>query len=78
MGMGDKKPKFHPTYTPVRDDVIGKMFFSTRECPHPAVIKKYGTGGIANVSYWTCKMCQYGEDMKMFGGVKCGYKQQET
>lgn len=73
MGMGDKKPPFVPEYKPVRDDVIGKLFHSTRRCPHPGVISKYGVGGIANVSAWTCKKCRYRVEYKYHGGVGCGY-----
>lgn len=60
----------------VRDDVIGRRFprESIRACPHPAVIKKYGTGGIAKVSIWTCKRCQYGLQSKFGDLVGCGYE----
>lgn len=63
-------------YEPIRDDVIGKMFSpgSVRSCPEPHVIKRYGVGGRANVSVYTCRKCKYHEDVKWFGGVKCGYE----
>lgn len=63
-------------YEPIRDDVIGKMFSpgSVRSCPEPHVIKRFGVGGRANVSVWTCRKCRYHEGMKWFGGVKCGYE----
>ena len=75
MGMGDPKIPFRPSYEPVRDDVIGKMFSScmVRQCPEPHVIKKYGVGGVANVSVWTCRRCRYVKTYKFHGGVGCGY-----
>ena len=73
--MGDKKPRYEPSYEPVRDDVIGKMFTpgAVRPCPEPHVIKRYGVGGVANVSVWTCKKCRYVKTYKWHGGVGCGY-----
>lgn len=73
--MCDKKPAFEPRYEPVRDDVNGKMFSpgAVRSCPEPNVIKRFGTGGVANVSVYTCRKCRYHQDMKWFGGTKCGY-----
>jgi hypothetical protein len=73
--MGEKKPAFEPRYEPVRDDVNGKMFSpgAVRSCPEPNVIKRFGTGGVANVSVYTCRKCRYHQDMKWFGGTKCGY-----
>ena len=75
MGMGDKKAPYTPSYEPVRDDVIGKMFGAgmVRSCPEPHVIKRYGVGGIANVSVWTCRKCRYVQTYKWHGGVSCGY-----
>ena len=75
MGMGDRKIPYVPKYQPVRDDVIGKMFSSSlvRECPEPHVIAKYGVGGVANVSYWTCVKCKYVQTYPYHGGVSCGY-----
>ena len=59
----------------VRDDVLGKMFIqgAVRSCPEPHVIKRYGVGGIANVSVWTCRKCRYVKTYKWHGGVSCGY-----
>ncbi len=76
MGMGDKKKSFEPSYEPIRDDVIGKTFTpgSIRQCPEPHVIKRYGVGGIANVSVYTCRKCRYVINHKWFGGVSCGYE----
>lgn len=75
MGMGDEKIPYTPSYAPVRDDVNGKMFSSVcvRSCPHPAVIKKYGVGGKANVSIYTCRRCKYIVVFQHFGGAGCGY-----
>lgn len=73
MGQGDRKPKYTPPYEPVRDDVCGKMFRSdiVRSCPEPHVIKRYGVGGVANVSVWTCKRCKYRIEYKWHGGLGC-------
>ena len=77
MGMGDKKQPFEPQNEPVRDDTNGKMFSHgcVRSCPHPGVIAKYGTGGIANVSVYTCRKCRYVIKHPMMGGVSCGYSE---
>lgn len=60
----------------MRDDVIGKEFceISVRKCPEPHVIKRYGTGGVAHVSVWTCRRCRYVKTYKWHGGVGCGYE----
>ena len=75
MGMGDRKAPYTPSYEPVRDDVIGKMFGAgmVRSCPEPHVIRRYGVGGVCNVSVWTCKKCRYVQTYKWHGGVSCGY-----
>ena len=75
MGMGDKKPPFSPSYEPIRDDVIGKRFApcAVRSCPEPHVINRYGVGGVANVSIYTCRKCKYVQTYKYHGGVSCGY-----
>lgn len=77
MGMGDVKPPFVPTYRPKRDDVIGKNFppYCVRRCPHPAVIAKFGIGGEANVSVYTCRRCRFAKTYPYFGGVGCEYKE---
>lgn len=64
-------------YEPIYDDVLGKYFdpCCMRSCPEPHVIKRYGTGSKANVSVYVCRKCKYHEEMKWFGGVKCGYKE---
>ena len=74
-GVGDPKPQYRPSYEPIRDDVIGKSFAPCcmRKCPHPKVISRFGVGGIANVSIYTCRKCQFHKDEKWFGGVRCGY-----
>ena len=60
----------------VRDDVIGVRFprDSVRSCPHPAVIQRYGTGGVANVSAWTCRKCRFGTRSKYGGLWGCNYE----
>lgn len=75
MGMGDSKPPYAPPYAPVRDDVIGKTFASCmmRSCPEPHVIARYGVGGIAHVSVYTCRKCKYHTAFKFHGGVRCDY-----
>ena len=75
MGMGDKKKPQTTQHEPIRDDVIGRRFYygMVRSCPEPHVIKRFGVGGVANVSVYTCRKCRYHEDMKLFGGVKCTY-----
>lgn len=73
--MGDKKQLYTPKYAPTRDDVNGKMFGSgmMRECPEPHVQKKFGVGGVANVSVWTCRICKYAVKHEFHGGLSCGY-----
>ena len=80
MGMGDVPKPFEQKYEPVRDDVNGKLFSPgcVRSCPEPHVIKRFGIGGVANVSVYTCRKCRYHEDTKWFGGVKCIYEQQQS
>lgn len=62
-------------YEPIFDDTIGKRFHPVlmRSCPHPAIIKKYGTGGVANVSIYTCKKCKHHTEFKGHGGIGCNY-----
>lgn len=59
----------------IRDDVIGKPFAETtmRQCPEPHVINRYGVGGVANVSVYTCRRCKYRKEYKLHGGVSCTY-----
>lgn len=73
--MGDKKAPFIPSYEPIRDDVIGKRFdpVCMRSCPHPKVQDKYGVGGVANVSVYTCRKCRFVKTYPYHGGVSCGY-----
>lgn len=76
MGMGDQPIPYEPKHYKVRDDVIGKTFAScaTRSCPHPGVVKRYGTGGVANVSVWTCRKCRYVTRSKFGELLGCGYE----
>ena len=75
MGMGDNPTPFRPTYRTLRDDVIGREFaaISMRSCPHPAVIRAYGVGGVANVSVYTCERCKYKTEYGFHSGLGCGY-----
>ena len=74
MGMGDRKKPFTPSYESVRCDVTGKRFpkFSVRECPDPAMIKRYGVGGVCNVAVWVCYNCKYVKQFNHTGAVGCG------
>lgn len=75
MGMGDRPVPFTPEHRRIRDDVIGREFAdcSVRSCPHPRVIAKYGVGGVANVSVYTCRRCKFHTEDKLCFGVNCGY-----
>ena len=57
------------------DDVIGRNFADgmVRSCPEPHVIKRYGTGGVAHVSVYTCRKCKYRKEYELHGGVSCTY-----
>lgn len=57
----------------VRCDISGKMFHpsSTRRCLDGAVVRKYGTGGIVNVSVWVCNKCHHAIHYKFHGGLGC-------
>lgn len=74
MGMGDKPKAFSPRYGAIRDDVIGKSFAACmmRECPEPHVIARFGVGGVANVSVYTCRKCLHKVEYKLHGGISCG------
>lgn len=76
MGMGDKEEHYHPTYRKALDMVLNRYYAdcSIRECPHPKVIERYGTGGVATVSIYTCKKCKFAERARYFDGYGCGYK----
>lgn len=78
MGMGDKQIPFTPSYEPVFDDVLHRMFapILMRECPNEAVIRRYGTGGKANVSIYVCKKCRYGIKHRDMGAWNCGLELQ--
>lgn len=80
MGEGDSKKQFSPDYAPIIDDTCGKPFYPgcMRRCPHPGVIAKYGTGGVCNVSVWTCRKCRFVVNHPMMGGVSCGFTSQKT
>ena len=75
MGQGDKPREFNPAYKTIRDDVNGKCFAEClmRQCPHPSVIKRYGTGGVVTVSVYTCRRCRHKKEYQFYGGVSCTY-----
>ena len=75
MGMGDAKKPFNPFHKTIRDDVNGKCFAEClmRQCPHPSVIRRYGTGGVVMVSVYTCRKCRHKKEYHFHGGVSCTY-----
>lgn len=60
----------------LKDDVSGKEFnsFLVHPCPHPAVIKKFGTDGKCNVSVYTCKGCGC-HRRNSADAIICGYEE---
>lgn len=56
-------------------DVTGREYYAcaVRKCPHPAVIKRYGHKGEANVSIYVCRKCEFSETFEHVGGVGCKY-----
>lgn len=74
MGVGDQKPPYRPKGR-IRDDVIGREFAecAVRSCPHPKVIQRFGMGGVANVSVWTCKRCKHHTEFPLHFGIRCDY-----
>ena len=64
----------------IRCDVTGYTFpaVSVQECPSPAVVKKYGVGGKANVCIYVCRKCKHAIHYEFFGGISCGLKQQKA
>lgn len=74
--MGDKPKTFVPNHGRIRDDVIGREFASClmRSCPEPHVIQRFGVGGEAHVSVYTCRRCKYSKRYKLHSGVGCGYE----
>lgn len=57
----------------IRCDVTGKVFYpsSVRKCLDGAVIKRYGVGGVANVSVYVCAKCKHAIHYKWHGGLGC-------
>lgn len=80
MGMGDKPAKYVPKRNTIRDDVIGKEFAAccVRSCPEPHVIERFGIGGVANVSIYTCKRCKHRIEYKLHFGLGCGYELEKS
>ena len=60
----------------IRCDVTGREFYegAVRSCPHPAMIKKYGTGGVCRVSWYVCSKCKFKRTYPYTGGLGCDYK----
>lgn len=58
----------------IKCDVLGYMLHSCeiRTCMHPAIVRKYGRSGTANVSVWACVHCQFAERVEA-GGMRCAY-----
>lgn len=56
-------------------DVTGREYYkvAVRSCPHPAVIERYGYGGVANVCIYVCKKCEFCIREKNMDAVRCGY-----
>ena len=75
MGQGDKPIPFKPSNKPVRDDVIGREFAAcaVRSCPHPKVVERFGVGGVANVSVYTCRRCKFHREYNLHAGVSCKF-----
>ena len=73
MGMGDVKLPYEPPRKPIRCDVSGKIFTASmvRKCHEEAVVRRYGTGGEANVSVWICRKCKHAIHYKFHGGLGC-------
>lgn len=69
------------TYETVPDAVTGYDFEAStmRECPHPAIRKKYQFyDGRCPVSPWTCRSkCKFAITFAGHGGVACGYKKEK-
>lgn len=59
-----------------RDDVLGRTFAdcSVRQCPEPNVIRRFGMGGVANVSVYVCRKCKFRKEYELHGGVGCTYE----
>ena len=60
---------------PKRCDVTERTFADClmRSCPEPNVIKRFGVGGVANVSIYVCRKCKYRKEFQGHGGVGCAY-----
>lgn len=75
MGTGDRKAPYQPKHPHIPDAVSGRAFAecAMRSCPHPAVIRRFGTGGEAMVSIYTCKKCKHHTEYQFHGGIGCSY-----
>lgn len=77
MGMGDRPKAYTPSYAPILCDVTGKMFApcAIQQCHEPHVVKRYGTGGVCNVSIYVCRKCKHKLTFQNCGAIGCGYKE---
>lgn len=64
----------------ITEDVKGYSMsaVSVRQCKYPAVVEKYGHGGVCHVSIYTCNKCKIAVRVPFCGGVKCGYESEEN
>lgn len=58
----------------IRCDVTGRMFYPSivSECKDPAVVKRYGVGGVCHVSIYVCMKCKHAVRYEFHGGISCG------
>lgn len=76
MGMGDAKKSIEPKIRYLRCSVCGHVYaeYTSRECPHPSVQRKYGDAkGIARVCYYCCKKCKFAVKAKYMDAYSCTY-----
>lgn len=60
----------------VRCHVTGENWYPTlvRPCYHPLIIKKYGYAGKCNVCIYVCRKCQFRQEDKYSGLLRCSYE----
>lgn len=80
MGMGDAKKSTEPKTRYLRCSVCGHVYaeYTSRDCPHPAVQRKYGNAnGIARVCYYCCKKCEFAVKVKFIDSYDCIYTKKD-
>lgn len=79
MGMGDARRPFKPPHTTTRCDVTGYVFADClmRQCPHPGVIKRYGSGGTAHVCHYVCRKCKHKGAVRYTSALRCDYVKED-